>query len=308
MTVRPLPNFFILGAGRCGTTSLADHLRRHSEIFIPSLKEPSFFSPSYRYVDDAGDYVDLYRPGVTARALGDASHTYLEDPDCPEILRAFFPDARFILIFRNPADRAIALYAWMVSSGYEVHRTFEDALAAETRRFNSKWFRQSCRQSFWNYMYYRSGRFGEQIARYLAIWPRERFYATTLDEYVARPDRVIGEITDFLDLGSEDLGTVPRSNPSAGTRSIPVQLVVRRVLKPLSDRGVPFSAAAWHRLNRWNRGAERPRIRPETRSELMDRYRPDLGHLRALLGVDVEAGERNSSTDFDEIGQDRPDS
>jgi hypothetical protein len=295
MTDSPLPTFFILGAGRCGTTSLADHLRRHSDVFIPDLKEPSFFSPSYQYIDDPGEYVDLYRPGRTERALGDASHIYLEDPDSPEILEAFFPDARFILIFRNPADRAIALYAWMVASGYEVHPTFERALAAETRRFNSGWFRRNCRQSFWNYMYFRSGRFGEQVARYLDLWPRERFYATTLYEYAARPERVTNEIVDFLGLRSEDLGAVPRSNPSTGTRSIAAQLVVRRVLKPLSDRGVPFSAAAWHRVNGWNRrGAERPRIRPETRAELMERYRPDLDYLRSLLGIDVEASEREA--------------
>ena len=181
----------------------------------------------------------------------------------------------------------------MVANGYEVHRTFERALAAETRRFNGARFRQNCRQSFWNYMYYRSGRFGEQVVRYLDIWPRERFYATTLHEYVVSPERVTTEIASFLGLDAEDLGAVPRSNPSMGTRSIAVQLVVRRLLQPLAHGNVPFSATARHRLNVWNRGAERPRMRQETRIELMEMYRPDLDQLHSLLGIDLEASERS---------------
>ena len=189
-----LPNFFILGAGRCGTTSLAQHLRGHDQIFIPEIKEPSFFASSFQWVSDPGKYIDLYRDGHEALARGDASHVYLEDPKSPEILEAFFPDAKFVLMFRNPADRAVALYAMMLEHGYEVHRTFEKALAAEDRRFESSKFRKTCPQSFWNFMYYRSGLFGEQVARYLERWPRDRFYATTLYDYLAEPDVVVGEI------------------------------------------------------------------------------------------------------------------
>ena len=98
-----LPNFFILGAGRCGTTSLAQHLRGHDQIFIPGIKEPSFFASSFQWVSDPGKYhqtsiamgTKLW-PGAT-RAI-----SILRIRKSPEILEAFFPDARFVLMFPQP--------------------------------------------------------------------------------------------------------------------------------------------------------------------------------------------------------------
>ncbi len=285
-----LPNFFILGAGRCGTTSLAEHLRRHRDVFIPEMKEPSFFADSWQWVRNPVAYADLYR-GAEAPLRGDASHLYLEDPSSPRTIHAFCPDARFVLMFRNPADRAVALYAMMVEHGYEVHRSFETALAAEDRRFASRHFRRTCPQSFWNFMYFRSGLFGEQVGRYLDIWPRDRFYATTLYEYLAAPDRVMGELLGFLDAAPADLGSVPHTASSKGTRSIGAQVLERRLLRPLERRRVPLVGSVRSRVVRWNRGRAKPAARPETRALLVDRYRSDLALLNERLGVDVEAAE-----------------
>jgi hypothetical protein len=286
-----LPNFFILGAGRCGTTSLAQHLRGHDQIFIPEIKEPSFFASSFQWVRDPGKYIDLYRDGHEAPARGDASHIYLEDPKSPEILEAFFPDARFVLMFRNPADRAVALYAMMLEHGYEVHRTFEKAFAAEDRRFESTKFRKTCPQSFWNFMYYRSGLFGEQVARYLERWPRDRFYATTLYDYLAEPEVVVGEILEFLGVDAAELGPVPRSASSKGTRSVPAQYLERRLLRPLERRKVPFVGEARRQVIAWNRGVDKPSMQADTRERMMELYRPDLAMLNDLLGVDIEKSE-----------------
>jgi hypothetical protein len=282
-----LPTFFILGAGRSGTTSLAGHLRCHPEIFIPAIKEPSFFASSFQWISDPGKFVDLYADVGAATQLGDASHIYLEDPKSPHILEAFFPDGRFVLMFRNPADRALAMYALMVEGGYERAATFEKGLAAEDERFESKRFRKNCPHSFWNFMYFRSGLFGEQVARYLDRWPRERFYATTMYEYLDEPERVTGEICRFLDLDDIDLGPVPHHGSSKGTRSRNAQYVERRLLRPLMRRNVPGAAVARDRLNAWNHDREKPRMQPGTREMLMERYADDLSRLHELLGVDV---------------------
>jgi hypothetical protein len=286
-----LPTFFILGAGRCGTTSLAGHLRRHPGIFIPDIKEPSFLASSFQWIRDPAKYVDLYADVGGATQLGDASHIYLEDPESPKILEAFFPDARFVLMFRNPADRALAMYAQMVEGGYELAATFEKGLAAEDARFESERFRKNCPHSFWNFMYFRSGLFGEQVARYLERWPRDRFYATTMYEYLDEPERVTGEITEFLGLDVVDLGQVPHYGSSKGTRSRHAQYVERRLLRPLMRRNVPGAAASRDRLNAWNHDAERPKMQPGTRDMLMERYADDLEVLKRLLDVDVVAQE-----------------
>jgi hypothetical protein len=285
-----LPNFFILGAGRCGTTSLALALNQHPDVFIPKIKEPSFFASSFQWVKDPTRYVSHYEPAVGAVAVGDASHIYLEDPESPRTLQAFFPDARFIVSFRDPADRALALYAHMVEHGYERHRTFERALAAEDRRFHSARFRATCAQSFWNYLYVRSGLFGEQVARYLDRFDRDRFLFTTLDELVQSPSETLRSIHEHLGVDPVDIDELPRDATSKGTRSVALQQLERRVLRPLERRIGPRGKVLRTRVDRWNRGAEKPTMQPATRARLRERFEPDLERLRDLTGIDLRSG------------------
>ena len=292
MTRRPvrLPNFFILGAGRCGTTSLAMTLSRHPDVFIPAIKEPSFFASSFQWVKDPAGYVRLYEPAGGAAAVGDASHIYLEDPESPRVLQAFFPEARFVLVFRHPADRALGLYAHMVEGGYEMHRSFERALDAEDRRFHSRWFRRRCRQSFWNYMYVRSGLFGEQVQRYFEHFDREQFWFTTLDRLVSEPAKTICDLHRFVGVEPVEVEELPRDGTSKGTRSQIVAYAQQRLLRPLERRtGFPGEAVRT-RLSRWNRDGDRPTMQPETRLRLQERFEPDLRLLRDLTGIDLTTG------------------
>lgn len=286
MTEAQLPTFFLLGAGRSGSSSLAAHLAEHPDVFFPHLKEPSFLASSFQVISDPGDYVDLYR-GVDAAQRGDGSHIYLEDPRSPDIIQAFCPDARFVLIVRNPADRAFALYLWMAAKGFEPLPSFEAALAAEDERFTSERFRRTHPQSFWNSMYFRSGLFGEQIARYLERWPRDRFFATTFYEYLTDPGRVIGEIEEFLGVEPVDLGAPPHLRESVGTRSNRVSALRRRIFEPHVRKGRPRLSTLSARIDTWNQGVPKPTIDPGTRAGLVDRYRDDLALLADLLDVDV---------------------
>ncbi|MGH2578536.1 MAG: sulfotransferase family protein [Actinomycetota bacterium] len=282
-----LPNFFILGAGRCGTSSLALALNAHPDVFIPGIKEPSFFASSFQWVKDPARYVSLYEPASAAAAVGDASHIYLEDPESPRILQAFFPDARFVLVFRHPADRALGLYAHMVEGGYELHRTFDQALDAEESRFHSERFRRSCRQSFWNYMYVRSGLFGEQVQRYFEYFEREQFWFTTLDRLVTEPAKTMRDLHRFLDVEPVEVETFPRDATSKGTRSRVVAYAGQRLLRPLARRtGFPGESMQTA-ITRWNRGRDKPAMQPATRSRLQERFEPDLRLLRELTGIDL---------------------
>ncbi len=284
----PLPNFFILGAGRCGTTSLAVALRRHPGVFIPKIKEPSFFASSWQWVKNPVDYARLYREAGAAPAVGDASHLYLEDPDSAPTLRAFFPEARFLLVFRHPTDRALALYSLMIEGGNEWIPTFEGALRAEDRRWASPRFRRRSPHSFWNFMYFRSGLFGEQIERYHEHFPADRFHYTTLGRLIADPDAELGRIQEFLGLERRPFPTFPRDGTSKGVASIALAVFERRLLRPLARRSRGVLEPARHGLVRWNRrhGAK-PSMRDATRRRLDAAYAPDLARLAELTGIDL---------------------
>lgn len=289
-----LPNFFILGAGRCGTTSLAIALNAHPDVFIPAIKEPSFFASSFQWVKDPARYVSLYEPAGASAAVGDASHIYLEDPESPRILQAFFPDARFVLVFRHPADRALGLYARMVEGGYEMHRSFERALDAEDRRFHSERFRRTCRQSFWNYMYVRSGLFGEQVQRYFEYFDRRQFWFTTLDRLITEPAQTMHDLQGFLDVEPVEVERFPRDATSKGIRSQPVAYAEQRLLRPLTRRtGFPGESTL-AAISRWNGGDDKPTMQPATRFRLQERFEPDLRLLRDLTGIDLTAGTESN--------------
>ncbi len=286
MTTIKLPNFFILGAGRSGTTTLSAVLREHPEIFMSTPKEPTFFSEPFQVVRTPIRYAKLFDGAAGTPAVGEASHAYLSHPDAAQTLRAFFPDARFIVMFRNPADRAIALYSYMLENGYELYPTFERALAAEERRFSSERFARGCPHNFWNFMYYRSGLFGEQVDRYLEQFPRDRFLFTTLYDLLRRPEEVLGNIEQFLDVSPRPIVELPRDGSSKGIRSISVQYVERTVVRRLARHNVPLMTSMRGRMIAWNRGTP-PTMLAETRAELLERFAPDLDRLRHLTGIDV---------------------
>ncbi len=278
-----LPNFFILGAGRSGTTALASLLRQHPEVYIPAIKEPSFFAESFQWVRNPVQYVDLYAAG-SQPLRGDASHIYLEDPASARTLHAFTPDARFVVVVRNPAERARALYSFTVEHGHEILPTFERALDAEDRRYGSARFRRTCPGSFWNFMYFRSGLYAEQLERYFALFPRDRFFITTLDRLVDDTTSTVDDLCSFLGVAPMHASTLPRDGTSKGVRSPSAQVMGRRYLRPLAKRQVPGAGPAWSWLQQHNRAAP-PVMTAATKAELLRRYERDLSRLELLTGI-----------------------
>ena len=286
MSAIKLPTFFILGAGRSGTTTLAAVLRDHPDIFMATPKEPTFFSAPFQVVRDPIRYAHLFEGASNSAAVGEASHAYLSHPGAAATLRAFFPDARFVVMFRNPADRALAMYSYMLENGYELLPSFDRALAAEDRRFSSARFARRCPHYFWNFMYYRSGLFGEQVARYLDLFPRDRFFFTTLYDLHRRPGAVLSAIETFLGVDPDPIDELPKYGSSKGIRSIPVQYLERKLVRRLARHDVPLMETARKRMIQWNRGVP-PTMLRDTRAELLVRYRPDLARLEQLTGIDV---------------------
>ncbi len=290
MSAIRLPNFFILGAGRSGTTTLAAVLREHPAVFMSTPKEPTFFSEPFQVIRNPIRYASLFAGAAAATAVGEASHAYLTHPDAAATLQAFFPEARFVVIFRNPVDRALAMYSYMLENGYELFPSFERALAAEDRRFASARFARTCPHSFWNFMYFRSGLFGEQVARYLDRFPRSHFFFTTLYDLHTDPAAVVAGVHDFLGVAPRPVAELPRLGSSKGIRSIPAQYLERTVLRRLARHGVPLAGPLRDQLIQWNRGTP-PTMTDATRVDLTRRYAPDLDRLSALTGVDVLAAQ-----------------
>src|SRR5687767_12736237 len=107
-----VPNFFVCGAARSGTTSLWEYLRQHPDIYMPAAiehKEPSYFCDLYG-MSDWNQYLALFREAGNRKRVGEASGPYLTSPESAGRLKEAAPEARIIILLRDPAERAWSLY------------------------------------------------------------------------------------------------------------------------------------------------------------------------------------------------------
>lgn len=246
-----IPDFFVVGAARSGTTSMWQYLRQHPQLFLPAEfadKEPSFFCSGYG-LRNPGKYCALFAEARPEQLIGECSTPYLTSPESARRIRQSVPEARIVIILRNPADRAASLHGWMHEHGYESIARFEDALAAEATRQRDPHFRRNHGQYFYNFLYYHSGLYARQVKRYFRVFGRERVQVQIFEEMLAAPAEAVRRVFSFL-------GVDPNFDP---------------VIEIHNARSEP-----------------QPHPGP-MRAELLSRYRADIAALSRVLGRDLSA-------------------
>jgi Sulfotransferase domain len=209
---RPLPDFLVLGAQKAGTTALYAYLRWHPGITGPSWKEVSFFDRHWwRGVRWYRGQFPLRSRG---RLVGEASPSYLFHPLAPERARAVVPDARLVVVLRDPVDRAYSHYQHEVALGREP-LSFEDALAAEEGRTRGEVERlvadpRAFSHEWWDHTYAARGLYAEQLERWLAMFPRDQLLVVTSDDLGKRPAETYASILSFLGAAPHRLDEYPR--------------------------------------------------------------------------------------------------
>jgi len=245
------------------------------------VKEPSFFCDGFRVVNSAVDYFTLFDGVGAEKRIGEASHVYLTNPSTAGVLKALFPTARFVVILRNPADRAYSLYHHMRRKGYEWAGSFEKALELEEKRWRSERFRRTCPQYFYNFLYFRSGLYGQQIERYFSLFDKTQFHVLTLDELKSDPVGSLRGVLELLEVDPDFSPTLRVHNEGARTALVPqLQYFFRsKVTRPRL-----LKRLGWSIVRRVNR-MKIPPIRAETREALLRRYASDLERLAELTGI-----------------------
>ena len=270
------PNFFILGAAKSGTTFLYETLKHHPQIFFPIEKEPSFLSYHFdKHINSTAKYFELFDDVRDETVIAEASPNYLPDPTSPRILKGLFPDAKFLVTLRNPADRAYSMYINLRRYGHESCRTFEQALSLEDKRLNSKNFKDK-NQYFYHFLYFRSGLFGEQLQRYFSIFNREQFYIVTLEHLKNNFAETMGNILTFL-----DVDTTVMLDPGDRHKGYDVTFASLQILRRKLPRDYRKYLDPLVFINK----REIQPVNPETRHSLMNKYKQDLMLLDKLTDI-----------------------
>ncbi|MFB6230718.1 MAG: sulfotransferase [Salinibacter sp.] len=291
-----MPNTFVIGAAKSGTTSLYDYLRQHPDVFMSPVKEPCYFAYAENPPEMAGpgdeasnhesgvvytleDYRALFSGATTESVIGEASPVYLYDEDAPRLLHEQCPDASLIVVLRNPIVRAHSHYLQLVQSGREPLNDFEAALDAEDERVAAGWE--------WSWHYRRMGFYGKQLARYLEYFDREQLH-------VYRFEELTEDSVAFAQTAYRALGVDPSFEPDTGIRR-------RATGVPKLDWLHQFIGSPDHVLRRWSRlvlpetvrdrilmavrnaNLQKPPLPDAARARLAEVYRDDVHRLETLF-------------------------
>ena len=286
-----LPDFFVIGAPKSGTTSLCDYLHQHPDVFISSHKEPHHFSyeddgwPRWA-VRDRAEYEDLFAEARPGQVLGEGSTWTLYSEGAPKRIAAAVPDARFVALLRHPTDRAFSNWTSNRRRGSEDMDTFEAALEAEPARVARRGWA-------WHDHYVRAGFYADQLERYFDAFGRDRVLVLLFDDLKADTPGVVRRVYEFIGVdGSFEPDTAKVHNKSYLPVSRRLHDFSRRSsrLKSTLKRVLPgnLGARLKGRVGALNR-TDPPTIAPETQRRLDEMYRPHIERLSVLLGEDVTA-------------------
>ena len=308
-----LPNFFIVGTGKAGTTSLHDYLGQHPQIYMSPVKEPGYFASEIRAANlskalqrhvqkqtrglakllndglpvkplgwlafEWEDYLRLFQGVRGEIAIGDATPSYLWSVTAAENIRQRVPEARVVMILRDPAERAFSHYLHQLSVGV-TRATFREHIEACVRGG-----KQTIDAT---YPFLEVGLYYEQVKRYLERFPRDRIRIYWYEQDWRQPWRLMADLFAFL-------GVDPKFQPDISRRSL--------------ERRAPRWPALSYFLKRYNvwyplralvpsgftgslrkvvfRRAKSLVLDPRDRRYLVDYYREDILQLERLLDRDL---------------------
>jgi hypothetical protein len=288
------PNFFIIGAQRCGTTSLRRYLSEHPRIFIPKQPlEPRYFADDF-VTSRSGNlsaavYLKLFTDaGNHHLTAGDSSPTYLPSMAAIANILRFEPAAKFIVLLRSPMAMVRSLNARFVLDGFEDVADFEEAWGLQAARRRGERIPPFCFEPK-HLEYGVFCKLGEQLERLYRQVRHDLILVVYSAGMKARPQTNYERVLSFLDVPSDGRVNFPLFEVSGRHRSPMLNhllLVVDRAKAGVGLGRLGLGVA--DAIHRWNRIRETRRaLRPEFHAALADFFRDDVTILSNLTGRDL---------------------
>ena len=277
------PNFFIVGAAKAGTTSMHRYLAQHPDVFMSPVKEPTFFASDLGLItpwQTEQSYLSLFADADGRAVRGESSPAYLLSSEAARRIREVSPDARILILLRNPVDAAHAVFREARKFALEPCRRFATALAASddgrpdlVGRPGGTWLR-----------YREVVRYADQVERYLRAFPRDQVLVLLYDELAGNPASVYRRVLEFAGVDPSFQARLDRSNPGFDVRSQLVQRWLMAGADRERARGSTTRPGRFvARLNRRSVVA----ADPATRTRLLADLRPDIERLAELIDRDL---------------------
>jgi hypothetical protein len=294
-----LPDFFVAGAPKAGTTALHAALARHPALYMSPVKEPKFFltdgppptqggpgdARTYReHVWRRADYEALFSEAPAGLLRGESTPFYLYSRPAQERIRALVPHAKLIVVLRDPVERAHSNWTHLWSAGLDPIADFVQACAAEDRRIAAGW------ADFWHYV--QLGLYGKQLEHLYSVFPRNQVLVFRYRSMLADPADLLDQVCGFLGVQKGVIAEVPRENVTAHPPLTARHRSLARLVRAGSALATALPARAGSgitdRLERsLQSGAQaRQPLTWEQRRALLPRFESDIRLLESLTGED----------------------
>lgn len=285
------PNFFIVGTPKSGTTSLFRYLEEHPEIFVPHLKEPHFFSfpevsDTYyntKIISTARQYQELFANATSYKAVGDLSSSYLFNHKAASRIKKFSPNAKIIIVLRNPVERAVSHYLMDRNLGY-IKTPLMEVLSNKEQY--PKFFEQ----------YYGVGEYKKQLERYTGLFEKQQVLILMSDELFGDPSAVLTRIFNFLEV--DDTFQPDFSKKYNEYKEPRFKMVNRfknsKTLRWVFDR-LPGSFQKIASKTAFDESREKPSLMAE-KDLLQNWYSDEIRELEKILGRDLSSWKQTSKT------------
>lgn len=313
--IKKEPNFFVIGAAKCGTTTLYDFLEHHPEVYMSPIKEPHHFSKDiikenfsdeYKhylktrnvnleeylktdfsrkiwewYIDDFNQYLQLFKKVSNEKAIGEISNGYLFSSVAAKEIKAQYPDAKIVMILRNPIERAYSHYLANVRDG-RTTLSFKEELIADAQKSNKGWCISHC--------YTEMGLYYDQVKRFTDVFDKDQIKIYLNDDLKKNAEAVAKDLFTFLGVNTKvDIDFHKKQNEARLPKSAGfMKFITQTGLKRKIFRSMPKSIQDKVKPLFFKEG-KIPKMSEEDKKWLMVQFREDINKTQNLIGRDLSS-------------------
>jgi len=280
------PNFFIVGADKAGTSSLYGYLYQIPEVFLSRIKEPNYFSIStisddhpLKPIRDKKKYLNLFKNVQDEKIIGEASPSYLSDPNAPQLIHQVSPNAKILISLRDPAERVYSHYLMLKRISPEIS-TFHKQLEISLNEKNKP---KEDRLRLENGLYF------QHVQNYLTVFGKDQVKIIIFEDLVKDTKSILQEILNFLNLKNELNDFKPEVYNKYGEvrGSLSQKILQNRTIRRISEVLISPSKRRVLKEKFIIKEKMKPELENNDRKLLINYYNEDVQKIKNLLGREL---------------------
>ena len=292
------PNFFIVGAPKCGTTALSEYLKEHPNVFISTTKEPHYFASDmvyHRTIENGDDYLTLFKETTEEHiAVGEASVWYLYSEKAIQNIYSFNENAKIIIMLRKPVDMVYSMHSQQIQSIGEDILDFEKAWDMEDERKQGRSIPKHILH-IPNLYYSEIAKYNTQLNNLYKFFPKKQVKIILFDDFKKDTKKIYNEVLKFLDLPLYDKKVFPVVNENSIIRNKFIAILLRnkfyipkkilektKILLQLQNKGLH---GVLYDINKMK--IERAQINNIIKKRVILHYKNEVDLLAKLLNKDL---------------------